>query len=96
MCTVLTVAISELKRVLLDNLSLRSDCGLHTVAEGGSSAPAISTSTPYRHGLREGDVALWRAVRAVLPRVKLQGCYFHYTQAVWRHVQKLGKTDTIY
>ena len=40
------------------------------------------------------EKAAWRAVRPVLPHVKLQGCFFHYSQAVWRRVQRLGRTSS--
>ena len=32
------------------------------------------------------ETALWKAFRCLLPNVKLQGCVFHWTQAVWRKV----------
>ena len=34
--------------------------------------------------------ATWKALREVLPDVSLQGCVFHWTQAVWRKVQEIG------
>ena len=38
------------------------------------------------------EAALWKACRSVLPCVKLQGCVFHWTQALWRKVNS-GKRD---
>jgi len=36
----------------------------------------------------------WKAVRDVYPMASIQGCVFHWTQAVWRHVQELGLSAT--
>ena len=36
------------------------------------------------------ETALWQAVENVFPHVHLQGCLFHWTQAVWRKVQEIG------
>ena len=33
------------------------------------------------------EAGLWGAVTEVLPSVKLQGCMFHWRQAVWRQIQ---------
>lgn len=48
------------------------------------------------------EKAIWKALRSVLPTAKLQGCAFHWTQALWRKVQELGLqtaysgNDTVY
>ena len=34
--------------------------------------------------------ATWEALREVVPDVSLQGCVFHWAQAVWRKVQEIG------
>ena len=34
--------------------------------------------------------ALWQAVEKVFPGKQIQGCVFHWTQAIWRKVQGLG------
>jgi hypothetical protein len=36
------------------------------------------------------ESGMWGGVRAVFPGVKLQGCSFHWTQAVWRKAKELG------
>ena len=36
------------------------------------------------------ESAIWGALRKVLPTVKIMGCVFHWTQALWRNIQALG------
>ena len=36
------------------------------------------------------EKAVWRAVQRVLPGVERKGCVFHFTQAIWRHIQECG------
>ena len=37
--------------------------------------------------------AAWIAIREAFPGVKLKGCAFHWSQAVWRHVQSVGLAE---
>lgn len=36
------------------------------------------------------EQALITAVETELPLARLEGCYFHFNQALWRHIQELG------
>ena len=38
--------------------------------------------------------AAWIAIREAFPGVELKGCAFHWSQAVWRHVQSVGLAET--
>ncbi|XP_076082318.1 uncharacterized protein LOC143053402 [Mytilus galloprovincialis] len=33
---------------------------------------------------------MWKGIRLVLPGVTIKGCVFHFNQALWRRLQKLG------
>ncbi|XP_078372705.1 uncharacterized protein LOC144656350 [Oculina patagonica] len=48
------------------------------------SQPAVSRIT------LDFESALWTVLRELLPDTTLQGCLFHWTQALWRKVQELG------
>ena len=36
------------------------------------------------------EKAAWSAIRQVLPHVKMMGCSFHFTQALWRKVSAIN------
>ncbi|XP_067033176.1 uncharacterized protein [Acropora muricata] len=36
------------------------------------------------------EMAMWAALRIILPDVQIKGCVFHWTQAIWRKIQELG------
>ena len=36
------------------------------------------------------EAAVWRAVADDHPHIQMRGCYFHFSQAVWRKVQEIG------
>ncbi len=39
--------------------------------------------TDFEHALRQ-------AIQLSFPGARVKGCYYHYTQALWRKVQTLG------
>nr|XP_022308142.1 uncharacterized protein LOC111114145 [Crassostrea virginica] len=36
----------------------------------------------------------WKAIQRTFPDVTIQGCCFHWTQAVWRRIQEIGLAPT--
>ena len=38
--------------------------------------------------------AAWQGIRQVFPGVAVKGCAFHWSQAVWSHVQEYGLVTT--
>ena len=50
----------------------------------------LCQSTIVKTVTLDSEAAIWLALTSVLPQVKLLGCYFHWSQAVWRKVQELG------
>lgn len=36
------------------------------------------------------EMAVINSVRTNFPQAEIHGCYFHFTQSVWRHVQSIG------
>ncbi|XP_039299360.1 uncharacterized protein LOC111044042 [Nilaparvata lugens] len=42
------------------------------------------------------EIGLVNSVRNIFPDARHQGCWFHYTQAIWRHVVVEGLTNVIH
>ena len=67
---------------LCKTLTLSFQQVLRTLIDLLPSEPAVQQVT------LDFEKALWLAFRSILPAVKIQGCVFHWTQAVWRKVSK--------
>lgn len=50
----------------------------------------LSTTGRVKRAVMDFETALWRSFQECLPDTGISGCYFHYTQAIWRKVQNLG------
>ena len=48
------------------------------------SAPRVTTFVV------DFEAGLWLDLKHVFPDLRIQGCVFHWTQAVWRKLQSLG------
>ncbi|KAK3698433.1 hypothetical protein QZH41_010007, partial [Actinostola sp. cb2023] len=59
-------------------------CGPKEIIQGLPTQPEV------RHVTLDFERAMWSALKSVLPDVELQGCVFHWTQALWRKVQEHG------
>ena len=57
---------------------------LKRVLECLPDAPAVKSA------VMDFESSLWKVFPIVYPGVELQGCSFHWTQAVWRKIQLLG------
>ncbi|XP_067024035.1 uncharacterized protein [Acropora muricata] len=49
---------------------------------------------PVAHEVRQITIdferAMWSVLRQLFPDVRIKGCVFHWTQALWRKIQELG------
>ena len=44
--------------------------------------------------MSDWEIALRNAIKEAYPDVQIRGCWFHFTQNVWHHIQKLGFVQT--
>ena len=51
------------------------------------------TTWNLKTAMLDFEIALRNSLKTVWPNIHLYGCWFHYCQAVWRRVQKLGLKD---
>ena len=45
--------------------------------------------------MSDWDFAPRNAVKEAYPDVQIRGCWFHFAQNVWHHIQKLGLVQTL-
>ena len=50
----------------------------------------IPTEPRVKDVVLDFEQAVWAVLKEVLPNVKVTGCAFHWTQALWRKVQEYG------
>ena len=41
------------------------------------------------------EIAMWATIPTVFPEVSFMGCTFHWKQAVWRKITRIGTSDSI-
>jgi len=55
---------------------------------------SIVVSMPRRPAVQvavaDFEKGIWKSMQLVLPGVIIRGCNFHFTQAIWRSIQKYG------
>jgi hypothetical protein len=55
-----------------------------------NAATAAGLQFDPNHILSDFETGLIRAVKTAFPNATHHGCYFHFTQAIWRQLQALG------
>ena len=76
-CALLANKEARSYRIVLQVIAAR----VHALA-GHAWAPA--------HIVTDFEAGILAAVRIVLPGARVEGCYFHFAKAIWKHVQTLG------
>jgi len=51
----------------------------------------LMSSISLREVISDFEAALWRSVRVLGEQIQHRGCVFHWTQAVWRKMQRFVK-----
>ena len=50
----------------------------------------MTGKTKVKEVVTDFERAIWRAMEDVFPKVKIFGCAFHWTQAIFRNMKKIG------
>ncbi|KAJ8305978.1 hypothetical protein KUTeg_016523, partial [Tegillarca granosa] len=58
--------------------------GLDSIVDSMPSRPAIQVA------VSDFEKGIWKGVQHVFPGISIRGCNFHFTQAVWRRIQRYG------